>query len=63
MEMLIYDRGRHGKGEKAEFSEKCIPSANIPSLPFKPGKEKRIAIKVIDHRGNEVMVVREMEVT
>ncbi len=24
------------------------------------GKEKRIAVKVIDHRGNEFMVVREM---
>ncbi len=30
------------------------------SLPFKLGKEKRIAVKVIDHRGNEVMVVREI---
>ncbi|HBR22674.1 MAG TPA: site-specific DNA-methyltransferase, partial [Nitrospiraceae bacterium] len=30
------------------------------SLPFKPGKENRIAVKVIDHRGNEVMVVREL---
>jgi hypothetical protein len=30
------------------------------SLPSKVGKEKRIAVKVIDHRGNEVMVVREM---
>ena len=26
--------------------------------PFKLGKEKRIAVKVIDHRGNEVMAVR-----
>jgi len=31
------------------------------SLSFKLGKENRIAVKVIDHRGNEVMVVREME--
>jgi len=31
------------------------------SLPFKFGKEKRISVKVIDHRGNEVMVVRELE--
>ncbi|OGW39948.1 MAG: hypothetical protein A2Y97_10875, partial [Nitrospirae bacterium RBG_13_39_12] len=31
------------------------------SLPFKLGKEKRIAVKVIDHRGNEVMVVRELK--
>lgn len=30
------------------------------SLPFKLGKEKRIAVKVIDHKGNEVMVVREI---
>lgn len=30
------------------------------SLPFKPGREKRIAVKVIDHRGNKVMVVREI---
>lgn len=30
------------------------------SLPFKLGNEKRIAVKVIDHRGNEVMVVREV---
>ncbi len=31
------------------------------SLPFKLGKEKWIAVKVIDHRGNEVMGVREIE--
>jgi|GEM_PF-6867217 len=30
------------------------------SLPFKLGKENRIAVKVIDHRGNEVMTVREI---
>ncbi len=30
---------------------------NTRYLPFKLGKEKRIAVKVIDHRGNEVMVV------
>lgn len=30
------------------------------SLSFKLDKEKRIAVKVIDHRGNEVMVVREI---
>jgi hypothetical protein len=33
---------------------------NTLSLPFKPGQENRIAVKVIDHRGNEVMVVREV---
>jgi len=30
------------------------------SLPFKLGKENRIAVKLIDHKGNEVMVVREV---
>lgn len=30
------------------------------SHPFNLGKENRIAVKVIDHRGNEVMVVREI---
>ncbi|MFZ5907300.1 MAG: hypothetical protein ACOYVJ_07805 [Nitrospirota bacterium] len=34
---------------------------NIRSLPIKLGKEKRIAVKVIDNRGNEVVVVREIE--
>jgi adenine-specific DNA-methyltransferase len=27
------------------------------SFPFKPGKHKRIAVKVIDSRGNEVTEV------
>ena len=31
------------------------------SLPFKTGKHKRIAVKVIDPRGNEVMAVRQLE--
>jgi len=30
------------------------------SFPFEPGKHKRIAVKVIDFRGNEVMGVREL---
>ena len=32
----------------------------LESLPFKPGKDKRIAVKVIDVRGNEVMVTRNL---
>jgi adenine-specific DNA-methyltransferase len=31
------------------------------SLPFKVGKHKRIAVKVIDPRGNEVIAVRQLE--
>jgi len=30
------------------------------SFPFKPGDHKRVAVKVIDFRGNEVMVVRSL---
>lgn len=40
--------------------EKFELLTSTKSLPFKLGKEKRIAVKVIDHRGNEVMVVREV---
>jgi adenine-specific DNA-methyltransferase len=31
------------------------------SLPFRPGKHRRIAVKVIDPRGNEVMAVRALK--
>ena len=35
--------------------------AGTESLPFRTGKYKRIAVKVIDPRGNEVMAVRQLE--
>ncbi len=31
------------------------------TFPFESGTEKRIAVKLINHRGNKVMVVREVE--
>jgi len=31
------------------------------SLPFPPGTYRRVAVKVIDPRGNEVMAVRRLE--
>ena len=31
------------------------------SLPFTPGENKRIAVKVIDPRGNEVIAIRNLE--
>jgi adenine-specific DNA-methyltransferase len=31
------------------------------SLTFKAGEHKRIAVKVIDQRGNEVIVVKKLE--
>jgi adenine-specific DNA-methyltransferase len=32
----------------------------LESLPFKPGRERKIAVKVIDVRGNEVMVIKDL---
>ena len=34
--------------------------AGTTSAPFEPGEHSRIAVKVIDDRGNELMVVREL---
>lgn len=33
---------------------------SIHSISFKISNENRIAVKVIDHRGNEIMVLREI---
>ena len=30
------------------------------SVPFEPGEHQRIAVKVIDPRGNEVMAIRNL---
>lgn len=35
--------------------------AGTISAPFVPGDRGKVAVKVIDDRGNELMVVREME--
>lgn len=44
---------------KADFDESVWEHlAGTESEPFALGKEKRIAVKVIDERGNELMVVR-----
>jgi len=40
--------------------EKMEMFRGTESLPFKAGQEKRIAVKVIDSRGNEVMVVKSL---
>ena len=55
-----YDTVKH-KPKKYEYDPHLAFLTNTNSLPFKLGKEKRIAVKVIDHRGNEVMVVGEMK--
>lgn len=40
--------------------EKMEMFRGTESLPFKAGQEKRIAVKVIDIRGNEVMIVKSL---
>lgn len=37
------------------------PLRGLESLPFQLGDEQRIAVKVIDHRGNEMIEVREFK--
>lgn len=41
--------------------EKMEKLRGTTSLPFKAGDQKRIAVKVIDQRGNEVIVVKKLE--
>ena len=47
--------GRAGDPEVFEAFDGTV------SLPFKPGKFRRVAVKVIDPRGNEVMSIRRLE--
>ncbi len=47
------------KALKGEFDEAVWAHlAGTVSAPFEPGENKRIAVKVIDDRGNELLVVR-----
>jgi len=57
--LASYDTSRP-KLKKYENDPHLAFLTSTRSLPFKLGPEKRIAVKVIDHRGNEVMVVREI---
>ena len=41
-------------------NEKIETFRGTESLPFKAGEQKQIAVKVIDVRGNEVMVVKSL---
>lgn len=50
------------KSLKAEFDDSVWEHlAGMESEPFALGEQRRIAIKMIDERGNELMVVREPE--
>ena len=47
------------KALKGEFDDTVWEHlAGTVSAPFVPGENKRIAVKVIDDRGNELLVVR-----
>jgi adenine-specific DNA-methyltransferase len=49
------------KALKADYEESVFEHlAGTVSAPFEPGEHKRIAVKVIDERGNELMVVRDL---
>ncbi|WP_255342095.1 DNA methyltransferase [Methanoculleus sp. MH98A] len=51
------------KSLKAEIDEEKIEAyRGTVSLPFKPGKKQRIAVKIIDDRGIESIVERELDV-
>jgi adenine-specific DNA-methyltransferase len=44
----------------SRFAEVLANMSGQSSLPFRPGKYKRVAVKVIDPRGNEVLRVHEL---
>jgi len=47
---------------KAEFAESVWEHlAGSTSTPFEPGEHRTIAVKVIDDRGNELMVTKELK--
>jgi adenine-specific DNA-methyltransferase len=47
------------KALKGEFDDAVWAHlAGTVSAPFEPGENNRIAVKVIDDRGNELLVVR-----
>ena len=52
------------KSLKVEFEEGVWDHlAGTTSAPFEPGENRRIAVKVIDPRGNELIAVKKLEVT
>jgi len=59
VELASYDTSK-SKPKKYEYEPHLELFTSTRSLPFKLGEENHIAVKVIDHRGNEVMVVREI---
>ena len=49
------------KALRAEYEEGVWDHlAGTVSAPFEPGEKKQVAIKVIDERGNELLVVKQL---
>ena len=53
-----WDKIARALGSKTGDAEAFQAFAGSTSLPFKPGANRRIAVKVIDPRGNEVMGIK-----
>ncbi|WP_292729440.1 site-specific DNA-methyltransferase [Methanoculleus sp.] len=54
--------GKLAKSLKAEIDEEKIEAyRGTVSLPFKPGKKRRIAVKIVDDRGIESIIERELD--
>lgn len=53
-----WDKISRALGSKTGNAEAFQAFAGSTSLPFKPGAHRRIAVKVIDPRGNEVMGIK-----
>ena len=51
--------GRLKKALKGEYDETRVgPPGRHASAPFEAGEHKQVAVKVIDDRGNELLVVK-----
>lgn len=46
---------------KGTYDDSVWELAGTVSAPFVPGASRKVGVKVIDDRGNELMVVREVE--
>lgn len=54
--------GQNADREQSEYEDSVWQHlAGTVSVPFEPGEHKQIAVKVIDDRGNELMVVKDLK--
>lgn len=55
----MFENAPDSKGVADEAAFEAL--SGTVSLPFAPGPHRRVAVKVIDPRGNEVMAVHRLE--